>query len=107
LYSGAAAVVYPSWYEGFGLPVLEAMQSGACVVTSADPAVREVTGGAAFEAPVGDVARLAGAMAAVLTNPERVADERRRSLSRARLFSWRNSARLTRQVYQEAQRRFG
>jgi glycosyltransferase involved in cell wall biosynthesis len=107
LYSGAAAVVYPSWYEGFGLPVLEAMQSGACVVTSADPAVREVTGGAAFEAPVGDVAQLAGAMAAVLTNPERVADERRRSLSRARLFSWRNSARLTRQVYQEAQRRFG
>ena len=52
LYSGALACVYPSLYEGFGLPVLEAMQCGAVVVTSRDPAIMEVSGGeAAIHAP--------------------------------------------------------
>ena len=51
LYSGALAVVYPSLYEGFGLPVLEAMQCGAVVITSRDPAIVEVTGGETI--PVG------------------------------------------------------
>ena len=45
LYSGALACVYPSLYEGFGLPVLEAMQCGALVITSRDPAIVEVSGG--------------------------------------------------------------
>ena len=47
LYSDALACVYPSLYEGFGLPVLEAMQCGAVVVTSRDPAIMEVSGGPA------------------------------------------------------------
>ena len=47
LYSGALAFVYPSLYEGFGLPVLEAMQCGACVIISRDAALREVAGDAA------------------------------------------------------------
>ena len=47
LYSGAAACLYPSLYEGFGLPVLEAMQCGALVITSRDPAIQEVAGDAA------------------------------------------------------------
>jgi glycosyltransferase involved in cell wall biosynthesis len=107
LYSGAAAVVYPSWYEGFGLPVLEAMQCGACVVTSTDPAVREVAAGAALEAPAGDVRQLAQAMAAVLEQPELASELRHRALARARSFSWRHTARGAREVYEEARRRFG
>ena len=50
LYAGALALVYPSFYEGFGLPVLEAMQAGACAIVSPDPALLEVTGGAAMVA---------------------------------------------------------
>jgi glycosyltransferase involved in cell wall biosynthesis len=107
LYSGAAAVVYPSWYEGFGLPVLEAMQCGACVITSTDPSVREVAGGAALEAPAGDVRKLAEAMAAAVAQPELAAELRARALARAQEFSWQRTARATRAVYEEAQRRFG
>jgi glycosyltransferase involved in cell wall biosynthesis len=107
LYSGATAVVYPSWYEGFGLPVLEAMQCGACVIASTDPALREVAAGTALEVPPGDVRGLAEAMAAVVVQPEMVAGLRERALVRARSFSWSRAARLTREVYEEAQRRFG
>src|SRR6202035_1992404 len=58
LYSTARAVVYPSLYEGFGLPVLEAMQCGALVVTSRDPAILEVSQGAALHVDAGNTAAL-------------------------------------------------
>lgn len=103
LYSGALAVVYPSCYEGFGLPVLEAMACGACVITSGDAALRELAGGTALEAA--DARELAEAMIAVATRPALAAERRERSLVRARLFSWRRTAELTREVYQEALRR--
>ena len=60
LISGTLAFVYPSLYEGFGLPVLEAMQCGACVITSRDPAIAEVAAGAAIQA--GSHAELVQAM---------------------------------------------
>jgi glycosyltransferase involved in cell wall biosynthesis len=107
LYSNAAAVVYPSSYEGFGLPVLEAMQCGACVITSDDPALRELTADAAIEVPAGNVRTMAAAMTAVLSRPELAAGLRQRALARARQFSWSYSARRTREVYEEARRRFG
>ena len=107
LYSGAAAVVYPSWYEGFGLPVLEAMQCGACVITSRDASLREVAAGAALEVEAGDVRGLADAMTAVVIQPELAARLRDRALVRARAFSWSRAACLTREVYEEARRRFG
>jgi glycosyltransferase involved in cell wall biosynthesis len=107
LYSNAAAVVYPSAYEGFGLPVLEAMQCGACVITSDDPALTELTAGAAIRVPAGDMSALAAAMQAVLHQPELTAELRRRALIRARQFSWSCSARRTREVYEEARLRFG
>jgi glycosyltransferase involved in cell wall biosynthesis len=103
LYSGALAFVYPSAYEGFGLPVLEAMQCGACVIASR--AVAEAGGDAVVYADT--VEELAEAMVEAASRPEFVAERRARSLARAALFSWERTARSTYDVYVEARRRFG
>ncbi len=102
LYSGALALVYPSLYEGFGLPVLEAMQCGAPVI--ATPAVAEVAGEEAVYATT--VEELARAMRGIAENPESIATRRAGSLARARQFTWEHTARLTYGVYRDARRRF-
>jgi glycosyltransferase involved in cell wall biosynthesis len=106
LYSSAVAVLYPSLYEGFGLPVLEALQCGALVIASRDPAIREVAGDAALLLEALDVRAWAQAMEACVTAPESMAAFRTKSLGRAQLFSWRRAARATREVYEEALRRW-
>jgi glycosyltransferase involved in cell wall biosynthesis len=103
LYSGALAVVYPSLYEGFGLPVLEAMQCGAAVIASR--AVEEAGGDAAIYAD--DARDWAQRMRDVAANPVRLAQWRQRSLARARQFTWDRAARSTHEVYREARKRFG
>jgi glycosyltransferase involved in cell wall biosynthesis len=100
LYSGALAFVYLSLYEGFGLPVLEAMQCGATVIASRDPAIMEVSGGAALHVDATDVQSLIEIMRA---RPVR----REESLKRAASFSWSITARKTREVYDAAARLFG
>lgn len=104
LLSGTLAFVYPSFYEGFGLPVLEAMQCGACVITSCDPAISEVAADAAIQA--GSAAELARAMTAIAEHPEQARPWRERALRRAADFSWSHTARATYAVYEEACRRF-
>ena len=99
LYSDALAFVYPTFYEGFGLPVLEAMQCGCPVITSHDPAVMEVAGGAAIH--TASVTELADAMRSVAANPRLRCDLRNAGLVRARAFSWRCTARRTRAIYAE------
>jgi glycosyltransferase involved in cell wall biosynthesis len=91
--------VNPSSYEGFGLPALEAMQCGATVITSRDPAIMEVSGGAAVHVDAADVRALAEAMRA---QPVR----REESLKRAAQFSWSMTAEKTREVYDVATRLF-
>jgi len=99
LYRGAAALVYTSLYEGFGLPVLEAMASGTPVVTSAGTALAELADGAAVLVDPLDVE----AIAAGIEEAVRRRDELRAAgLERARAFTWGAAAKATAEVYREA-----
>jgi glycosyltransferase involved in cell wall biosynthesis len=93
LYRGAAALLLPTRYEGFGLPVLEAMATGTPVVATPDAAVREVAGDAAVYAEPGELAD------AVRRALERRGELVAAGLERARSFSWQETARLTAEVY--------
>jgi len=106
LYSGALAALYPSLYEGFGLPVLEAMSCGTAVIASNDAAVAEVAGGAALTLDPADRRAWVEAMAGVVENADLREDLRGRSLARSRRFSWAATARGTHDVYREAVDRF-
>jgi glycosyltransferase involved in cell wall biosynthesis len=95
LYRGAVCLVQSSRFEGFGLPVLEAMACGTPVVALDEPALREVAGDAAVFA---DETGLADAIRRTLVERERL---RAAGLERARLFSWRTTAERTLAVYLE------
>jgi glycosyltransferase involved in cell wall biosynthesis len=99
LYRGAAAVAYPSLYEGFGIPIVEAMASGTPVVTSAGGATEEIAGGAAVLVDPNDAASIAAGLAEAVSRRDEL---RRRGLERARAFSWNEVARRTVEVYEEA-----
>jgi len=102
LYSGATAFVYPSHYEGFGLPVLEAMQCGAPVITSTDPAITELTGDAVLRVEASNVPALSAAMRSIIEDPAMRARLRESGLTRAAQFCWNETARRTREVYASA-----
>jgi glycosyltransferase involved in cell wall biosynthesis len=95
LYRGAAALVLPSRFEGFGLPVLEAMACGTPVVAAPEPALREVAGDAAMYA---EPAQLGEALRRAIEHRDRLVAA---GLERARLFSWEETARRTLAVYRE------
>ncbi len=92
LYSAAAALVYPSFYEGFGMPPLEAMACGTPVVASQAASLGEVVGDAGLLVDPYDSAEIADAMKAVLEEPGLARTLRARGLARAALFSWTKSA---------------
>ncbi len=96
LYRGAAVLLQTSRYEGFGLPVVEAMASGTPVVAVDEPALREVGGEAVLYA---DEAGLGEAVRRAVAERE---DRSRAGIERARLFSWETAARRTLEVYREA-----
>ena len=102
LYSGAAVFAYPSFGEGFGLPVLEAMACGAPVVASSAPAVPEVTADAAWLVAPKDVNGLAEALCRVLSDAGLAAQLRRKGLERASTFSWDNTVRAALSAYRKA-----
>jgi len=106
LYSGALAAVYPSYYEGFGLPVLEAMQCGAAVVASRDPAIAEVVGDAAILVDVNNKPAWFEALESLIANPDHARTLAEKAVIRAAGFSWIKTARLTREVYGHAVERF-
>lgn len=101
LYAGSTALVYPSRYEGFGLPLLEAMVSGTAVIASDTPAHREVAEDAAMLTPPGDVDALAGKMAELLEHDDVREDLVHRGRARSRTFSWHKTAREHLRIYQE------
>ena len=92
LYDRAAVVVCPSVYEGFGLPLAEAMAAGSPLVCSDIPVFREVAADAALFVPPDDPAAWARSLAEVLSDPDRARDLASRGAARVRDFSWRRTA---------------
>jgi glycosyltransferase involved in cell wall biosynthesis len=101
LYRLARVFVFPSLYEGFGLPPLEAMASGTPVITSNVSSLPEVVGDAAMLVDPYEPDAIAGAMRRVLSDDRLRDDMRERGLARAREFSWGQSIRRVRQIYEE------
>jgi len=99
LYRGATCVVLPSLYEGFGLPVLEAMASGSPVVATTVGAIPEIAGDAAVLVPPRSAGDLADGIRTAIKDRERLTDS---GLARAREFSWQEVARRTLEGYHQA-----
>ena len=104
LYRGAAALVYPSLYEGFGLPLIEAMASGTPVLASHEASIPEVIGGAGLMLDPHDAAAWRDAIIRVVNDESLRNDLRVRGLARAATYTWQRTARLTLDVYREAAR---
>jgi glycosyltransferase involved in cell wall biosynthesis len=95
IYNLARALAHPAWYEGFGLPPLEAMASGTPAVVSDTSSLPEVVGDAALVVPAGDVDAWRKALEQVVGDTDLAAGLRHRGILRAAQFSWERAARLT------------
>jgi glycosyltransferase involved in cell wall biosynthesis len=105
LYSGALALLYPSIYEGFGLPVVEAMASGTVPITSNSTALPEVVGNAGITVDPLDADAIANAIELLVTDVSVRQTLRDRGLERGRLFTWQSTASQTWEVLREASAR--
>lgn len=101
LYNLASVFVIPSIYEGFGLPVLEAMASGTPVVTTRMGSLPEVTGDAAYLVDPYDIESIANGIREVLSSPELQGKLSRKGLQQAKKFSWKKTAEDTVSVYEK------
>lgn len=101
-YAAATVFTLPSLYEGFGMPLLEAMACGTPVVTTTSSSLPEVVGDAGLTVPPTDAEALGAALLRLLTDADLRAELRERGLRQARRFSWRTTAAQTLRVYHEA-----
>jgi glycosyltransferase involved in cell wall biosynthesis len=101
IYNLALVLAHPAWYEGFGLPPLEAMACGTPVVVSDSSSLPEVVGDAGLVVPAGDANAWRKALEKVVGDTELAADMRRRGILRAAEFSWSRSASMTWEVIDE------
>ena len=102
LYNAARVFLFPSFYEGFGLGVLEAMACGCPVVVGRDTACDEVAAAAGLAVDPSDTSSIAEALVALLANPDLAARKRACALARAAAFTWRRTAEETFSVYRDA-----
>jgi glycosyltransferase involved in cell wall biosynthesis len=102
LYSGALCFIYPSYFEGFGLPPLEAMKCGVPVITGNRTSLPEVVGDAGIMVDPFDKDDIAKAIGRVIEDADLRHSLRERGFMRARMFDWRETARLTIQAYERA-----
>jgi glycosyltransferase involved in cell wall biosynthesis len=102
IYQGAAVVLHPALYEGFGLPVVEAMASGVPVITSNTSALKEIGEGYAHLVNPLDVEEMARAIAQLMADPELRESLAALGRQRAREFNWQRTARRTLEIYQQA-----
>jgi glycosyltransferase involved in cell wall biosynthesis len=105
LYSGALCFVYPSYFEGFGLPPLEAMKCGTPVVVGNATSLPEVVGDAGLKVDPFDVSAIAAAIGELISDSELRRELSAKGLKRAELFDWRNTARQTLKVYEQVARK--
>mgnify|MGYP003467543376 CR=1 FL=1 len=101
LYAGADLFMFPSLYEGFGLPILEAMSCGAPVITSNTSSMPEVAGDAALLVDPLNAEEIAFAVETVIEKESLRAEMKKKGLARAALFSWDRCARETIEVYRK------
>jgi len=104
LYSGALCFVYPSYFEGFGLPPLEAMKCGAPVIVGNATSLPEVVGDAGLKVDPFDVSAIAGAIEELINNSELRHELRVKGSKRADIFDWRKTAQQTLKVYEQVAR---
>lgn len=102
LYSGALALLYPSIYEGFGLPALESMASGTVPIVSNSTALPEVVAECGLTVDPSDSESIAAAITSLVTNPLMHRDLRERGIRRAHSFSWEKTATMTWEVLSQA-----
>jgi glycosyltransferase involved in cell wall biosynthesis len=101
LYNAVDCLLFPSWYEGFGLPPVEAMASGTPVVTSCVASLREVVGEAGLMVPPDNVVGLAEAIESLLENESLRQTQIRKGLDHVKKFNWEKNATMTMEIYNE------